>query len=399
MKNRRYIAHVDMDAFFASIEERDRPYLRGKPIVVGADPKMGRGRGVVSTCSYAARKFGIHSAMPISTAYNKCPGAIFLPVDMEKYAAVSHEIYEILYSFSPDIEPISIDEAFLDITGSYRLFGPSPIDVCRAIKADIRRKTALTASVGLAPTMMAAKIASDIAKPDGLVEVAADRLLDFLWPLDIRKIWGLGVKSEERLKKLGIRTIGDLAHKTPVELTGIFGKSGLEFWKLANGIDERSVSPQGDSKSVSGEVTFDSDTQDRVKIESTLVFLSEKVSRRLRETGFKAWTITLKIRLEGFKTFTRAVSMESATNFVDVIYRNVKGLFEKFDTRGKAVRLVGVRCSNLRPAGTPDSLFKDLTDEKCEAKHKALDSIKDKFGDDSIFFAGSRPRVRKGHIT
>jgi len=395
LKNRRYVAHVDMDAFFASIEERDRPCLRGKPIVVGADPKRGRGRGVVSTCSYAAREFGIHSAMPISTAYRKCPDAVFLPVDMEKYAAVSHEIYEILYSFSPDIEPISIDEAFLDITGSYRLFGRSPIAACRAIKAKILEFTGLTASVGLAPTMMAAKIASDISKPDGLIEVPEEGLLDFLWPLEVRKIWGLGRKSEEELAKTGVRTVGDLARKSPEELVRVFGKNGLGFWKLANGIDERRVMPQGEAKSVSNEATFEEDTRDRVRIESALVLLAEKVSRRLRAMDLKARTITLKVRLEGFKTFTRGVSLGGATNFVDVIYSNIKNLFEKFDPKSKAVRLVGVRASSLSPALAPDSLFRDSADEKCEAKHKALDSIKDKFGDDSIFFAGSGPRAKK----
>ena len=240
MKKRRCIIHVDMDAFFASVEQRDDPALRGRPVVVGSDPKAGKGRGVVSTCSYEARKYGIHSAMPISIAYKKCPQAVFLPVDMEKYAEASAKIHEILYSFSPDIEPISIDEAFLDITGSYHLFG-TPVETCRLIKEKIKKYTGLTASIGLAPTKMAAKIASDLDKPDGLVEVTEEKLLDFLRPLDVRKIWGLGPKCEAELQRLGIQTIGDLARMDPDHLTGTFGKVGLEFWRLANGIDERPV--------------------------------------------------------------------------------------------------------------------------------------------------------------
>ena len=259
MNKRRFIVHVDMDAFFASIEQRDRPSLRGKPVVVGSDPKGGKGRGVVSTCSYEARKYGIHSAMPISIAFRKCPQAVFLPVDMDKYAEASDQIYEILYSFSPDIEPISIDEAFLDITGSYHLFG-TPLDTGSLIKAKVRKLTGLTASVGIAPTKMAAKIASDIDKPDGLVEVTKESLVDFLRPLEVRKIWGLGKKCEDELARIGIRTIGDIAARDPDELENILGKVGLEFWRLAHGIDERTVESAGEAKSISNEITFDIDT-------------------------------------------------------------------------------------------------------------------------------------------
>ncbi len=389
MSKKRYIAHIDMDAFFSSIEERDQPSLRGKPVVVGADPRAGRGRGVVSTCSYEARKYGIHSAMPISVAYRKCPEAVFLPVDMDKYAQVSAQIYKILYSFSPDVEPVSIDEAFLDITGSYHLFG-SPIETCRTIKAKIRRLTELTASVGLAPTKMAAKIASDIDKPDGLVEVTEEGLLDFLRPLEVRRIWGLGKKSEEILGKAGIRTIGDLGNRTPKELTAIFGKTGLDFWRMANGIDERPVERALEARSISNEVTFDVDTIEVPKIESALMTLCEKVSGRLRAAGLKCRTMTLKIRLADFSTFTRSVTVGNATNFIDILYRTVKTLYKDFDTKGKPVRLLGVRCANFCPANLQDSLFADSGEVKSEARHKALDRIKNKFGESSIFIAGSR---------
>ena len=378
-----------MDAFFASIEQRDRPFLRGKPVVVGADPRAGHGRGVVSTCSYEARKYGIHSAMPISVAYRKCPEAVFLPVDMDKYTQVSAQIYEILYSFSPDIEPVSIDEAFLDITGSCHLFG-SPLETCRAIKTKIRKLTGLTASIGLAPTKMAAKIASDIDKPDGLVEVTEDGLLDFLRPLEVRRIWGLGKKGEEILGRAGILTIGDLSSRTPKELRAIFGKAGLEFWRLANGIDERPVESAGEAKSISNEMTFDIDTIEVPKIESALMTLCEKVSGRLRAAGLKCRTVTLKIRLADFSTFTRALTAETATNFIDILYGTVKALYKNFNTGGKKIRLLGVRCANFCPANFQDNLFKDSGDIKSEARHNALDRINSKFGDNSIFIAGRR---------
>ena len=385
----KYIAHIDMDAFFASIEERDCPNLRGKPVVVGSDPKGGAGRGVVSTCSYEARKYGIHSAMPISVAYRKCPDAVFLPVDMDKYSSVSAQVYEILYSFSPDIEPVSIDEAFLDITGSYHLFG-SPLGTCRLMKARIRDRTGLVASIGLAPTKMAAKIASDIDKPDGLVEVTEDGLLDFLRPLKVRRIWGLGKKCEDELAKIGVRTIGDLAARDPKELVRVFGKVGLEFSRLARGIDERAVEPAGDAKSISNEATFDIDTVEDQKIEGVLLALCEKVSARLRAAGLKCRIVTLKIRLADFSTFTRSVTIGSATNFTDFLYKAVKALYKDFDKGGKSIRLLGVKTANFCSANFQDSLFKEPCDAKCEARHKALDRIKEKFGESSIFIAGSR---------
>ena len=389
MINRRYIAHVDMDAFFAAIEQRDNPVYRGKPVVVGADPKGGKGRGVVSTCSYEARRFGIHSAMPISIAYLKCPEGVFLPVDMEKYAGVSREIYRILYDFTPDIEPVSIDEAFLDISGSHHLFG-DPLKTCQLIKEHVKSRTGLTASVGLAPTKMAAKIASDLKKPDGLVEVCEEKLLDFLWPLDIRKIWGLGEKSEEALREAGINTIGDIAKKDVSELISLFGKNGEEFWRLANGIDEREIETDIEAKSISNETTFEQDTFDKDLIASELLGLSEEVSDRLRHEGFKARTITLKIRLEGFKTYTRSTTFIEATNFVDVIYGEIKRLFVNFDRGAKKVRLVGVKASNLLPAGLAQDLFRERLDEKRENVSNAVDRIKDRFGSAAIFRAGAR---------
>ena len=383
MSSDKIIVHIDMDAFFAAIEQRNDPKLLGKPVVVGADPKGGRGRGVVSTASYEARKFGINSAMPISVAYKRCPQAVFLLPSMDEYVKVSEDIYEILYGFSPDIEMVSIDEAFLDISNSLHLFGSS-LDTAKLIKAKIKEETSLTASVGIGPNKMTAKIASDLNKPDGLVEVKKEDLLDFLWPLSIDKIWGLGPKSKQALITFGIKTIADLAKKDPQELFDIFGKNGIYFWKLANGIDEREVHTDERAKSISNEFTFEEDTAREEKIKTTLLFLCEKVSQRLRTEGLKARTITLKIRLQDFSTSMRSVTLCRATNFVDTIYKEIKNIYTSFDKRKKKVRLLGVKVSNFIDGDFPDTIFCSEADRKLENIHKAVDRIKEKFGDTSI---------------
>ena len=391
----RFIIHIDMDAFFAAIEQRDNPLLLGKPVVVGADPKAGQGRGVVSTCSYEARKFGIHSAMPISLAYRKCPQAVFLPVDSKKYSRISNEIYDIFHSFTPKVEMVSVDEAFLDITGSFHLFG-TPRKTAQLLKSRIKEKTNLTASVGLAPTKMAAKIASDINKPDGLVEVSQDKLLDFLRPLDIDKIWGLGKKSRVIFNNLGIKTIGDLAKKDLREVEAALGRNGEYFWALARGIDEREVETEEEVKSISNEYTFSQDSGDKAVIEAVLIRLCEKVSGRLRQENLKGKTITLKIRLEGFLTYTRAKTLPKPTNFMDVIYKTIKELLDKFDCRGKKVRLVGVKVSNFSFGPVQATLFDQNQEEgeKRERVHQAIDKIKSKFGQEAIFRAGGKSSLR-----
>ena len=388
MGQKRLIVHVDMDAFFAAIEQRDNPCYRSKPVVVGSDPKLGRGRGVVSTCSYEARKFGIHSAMPISIAYRKCPHAVFLPVNMDKYIAVSEQIYRIFYSYTPDVEPISVDEAFLDISCSYKLFG-TPLKTCELLKEHIKNQTGLTASIGLAPTKLAAKIASDLKKPDGLVEVSEEGLLDFLRPLEIRKIWGLGAKSEKILNGMGIRTIGELAGRAREEMAAVLGANGSAFWELANGVDERPVCSEGEAKSIGNEHTFEEDTRKSDAIEGAIMALCEKVSSRLRHQGLKCRTLTLKIRLEGFLTYTRSSTFKDPTNFTEALYKKVKDLYNNFDTKGRRVRLVGVKSSNFIPAGNCGTFFDDTSVSKTEAVHKAIDRIEDRFGYGSIFRASS----------
>ena len=385
MEKERYIVHVDMDAFFAAVEQRDHPVYLGKPVVVGADPKGGKGRGVVSACSYEARKFGIHSAMPISLAYRKCPGAVFLRGDHNKYERISREIFEIIERFSPDLEPISIDEAFVDITGSFHLFG-SPENTCRKIKEVIKKETGLTASIGLAPNKMTAKIASDIGKPDGLVIVKKNDLLNFLHPLPVETLWGVGKKAKEEFKKNGINLIGDLARQDRIRFLRQFGKAGEHVWQLANGIDPRGVEAAAGAKSISNEYTFEVDVADLDKILNVLMGLSEKVSRRLRKKGLTGRTITLKIRFSDFQTFTRATSLDVPTNFIEDIYQTCASKIKGFNLRKKHVRLIGVHVSNLTGSSDQLSLFEGSSSnlDKKEKLHQALGKIKDKFGEKAI---------------
>jgi len=386
MKN-RYIIHIDMDAFFAAIEQRDNPAYRDKPVVVGADPRQGSGRGVVSTCSYEAREFGIHSAMPISIAYKKCPQAIFLPVDYKKYSDISGKILGILESFSSEIEPVSIDEAFLDISRDYKLIG-SARDMCVAIKDKIKKETGLTASIGLAPTKMAAKIASGLQKPDGLVEVKEGEVSVFLKPLDVELLWGVGKKTKAVLNNMGIFTIGDISERTELELVSLFGKNGQWLWEMSRGIDESEVVTEREAKSISNETTFEKDTRDPGKIEKELARLCEMVSDRLREEGLKGKTVTLKIRLEGFQTYTRARTLADPTNFSDELIETIRELYGNFEIRDKKVRLLGVRVSNF--CLKEETLFENKNEIKKENIHKAVDKIRKKFGDDSICRAVSK---------
>ncbi|MCX5785872.1 MAG: DNA polymerase IV [Elusimicrobia bacterium] len=397
------IVHVDMDAFFAAIEQRDNPALKGKPVIVGADPKDGRGRGVVSTCSYEARKFGVKSAMPISEAWRHCPTGVFLHPDFKKYEAASEAIRSVFYEFTPDIEQVSIDEAFLDITHSSHLFG-GPLETCNKIKARVKAVTGLTCSLGMAPTKLAAKIASDLKKPDGLVVVKAGELNAFLGPLDILKIWGLGPKTAQALRERGINTIGELALCQAQELS-FLGKAGPELQALARGSDSREVKEEGGVKSVGNEITFETDTSDERVVKESLLALCDKVSSRLRAQGLKGRTITLKIRLEGFLTYTRAVTLAFATNFTDVINEHALKLFRAFSAEGgpaglfgrkkgnKKIRLLGVKVSALMPADLKESLFEDKYDTRRENTHKAIEAIRKKFGRGAIYRAGGKKEI------
>lgn len=379
----KVILHMDMDAFFAAVEQRDNPALRGKPVIVGADPKGGKGRGVVSTCSYEARPFGVHSAMPISTAYRLCPRAIFLPPDFRKYKQASNEIFDILERYTPDIEPISIDEAFLDITGTFHLHG-TPRALASRIKEDIRREVGLTASVGIAPVKMVAKIASDVGKPDGLLEVRPAEVRAFLAPLPVERLWGVGKKSKSALNNLGIYNIGDFLKTPRHKAYELFGEHGLHLFDLASGIDPREVSVRDEARSVSHEHTFDIDESNPETVTKVLFILSQKLSRRLRKEDLKGKTVSIKVRLENFQTFTRARTLERRTNFVDTIDRESRQLFRDFFKRGMKIRLIGVRMSQFEDPYVTDWLFTDPVETKKENVHRAVDALKDKFGEGSI---------------
>src|SRR5712691_11063185 len=291
MAGARTILHVDMDAFYAAVEQRDRPELKGKPVIVGADPKGGRGRGVVATASYEARAFGVASAMPISQAWKRCPHGVYLHPDMDKYAAVSRQVMEVLGHFSDCVEPVSIDEAFLDVTGSRRALGDGET-VAALLKAAVRTETHLTASVGVAASKMVAKVASDMRKPDGLVVVPPGTEAAFLAPLPVRRLWGVGPKMEEALLKMGLRTIGDLATCDPARLQRRIGTHGHDLVQLALGIDARAVATESeDAKSLGHEHTFDEDTGDVERLRTTLLELCDAVARRLRQHAVRARTI------------------------------------------------------------------------------------------------------------
>jgi len=370
---RRVILHVDMDAFFAAIEQRDHPQYRGKPVIVGADPKGGKGRGVVSTCSYEARKFGVHSAMPISQAYRLCPQGIYVPPNGKLYQQVSREIFEIFYEFTDAVEPLSIDEAFLDVTGSLRLFGTGR-EIAEKIKQRIYEKEHLTASVGVAPNKYLTKIASDLEKPDGLVVVNPDRVQEFLEPLDISRLWGAGVRTQEKLRKLGIQSIGDLAKFPLPMLEQQFGKMGRHFYNLAHGLDDRQVEYDQSVKSVSNEHTFSRDTADAVTIHQTLFYLSEKVGYRLRKKGLKGRTVHLKLRYENFSTITRNKTLPEAIDNTEQIFTTVKSLFEKNYQPNRKVRLLGVGISGF--GETEGGVQLSLFDRKKDSSSR-LDALQD----------------------
>ncbi|KAA3616233.1 MAG: DNA polymerase IV [Calditrichaeota bacterium] len=379
----RVIMHLDMDAFFAAVEQLDNPEYRGKPVVVGADPKGGRGRGVVSTCSYEARKFGIHSALPISQAYRLCPHAIFVRGRMQRYADLSHQIMHILKNYSPVIEQISIDEAFIDITGSLKLFG-SALEVARKVKNDIFQQTGLRASVGLAPNKFIAKIASDLEKPDGLTVCEKNNEKAFLAPLAIRKLWGVGARTEERLQKMGIQTIGDIAACDVKTMTKKLGVWGFGLWKLANGIDNRTVGSGHRRKSISEERTFYEDVADYAAVEKTLFKIADDLSRTMRRKGLKGRTITLKLRLEGFETFTRSKTITDFVYDVDSLRAVAIDLFRKFPMKERKVRLVGIAVSQLNTLGGEQLPLFDDSPANNEELEKLLDELKQRFGEDVV---------------
>ncbi len=370
----RTILHVDLDAFFASVEQRDHPELRGKPVAVG----MGgtNDRGVVSAASYEARKFGVHSAMPIRTARRLCPDCIFVPVDGRTYQRVSREVMAILRRFTPLVEPISIDEAFLDVTASRALFGDGPT-IARRIKATIRGELELTASVGVAATKLVAKIASDLRKPDGLVVVPAGEEAAFLAPLPISRLWGVGPQTAAALRDFSVVTIGDLAAMDRVALVRRFGQHGASLVDRAHGLDPDPVDDPDAAKTIGHETTFDRDTSNPDVLERTLLALSEGVSGRLRSAGVKAGTVTVKVRDTTFRTVTRQRALAEPTDLTEPIWRAALELARP-EIRGRKIRLLGVTASGF---GDREQLglFETLDPRRRRAV-EAADELRRRFG-------------------
>lgn len=351
----RTIVHVDMDAFYAAVEELDHPEYRGQPLIIGADPKGGLGRGVVSTCNYAARKFGVHSAQPVSVAYRLCPQGIFIPPYFPRYSELSKEIMKILQGFSPTVEQVSIDEAFLDCTGTERLFGP-PDQLGQNIKDTIRAKTQLVASVGIAPNKYIAKVASDLEKPDGLTICAPGREREFLAPLPVERLWGAGKKTVLKLKNSGYWQIGDLARADLETVGKTLGNHGEHFWRLANGLDDRPVRTGWRRKSISEETTFETDVDDDERLEQVLYKIAETLTRNLRREDARGRTVVLKIRLTGFETYTRSKTVAAPTDETRLIRETALKMFRDFDRQGKAVRLIGIGVSNLVFPDDPETV-------------------------------------------
>ncbi len=372
------ILHVDMDAFYASVEQRDRPELRGKPVIVGGSAE---GRGVVCAASYEARKYGVHSAMPAVTAHRLCPRGIFLPIRMDHYAQIARQIQEVFLSFTPLVEPMSLDEAYLDVHGCEPLFGPAP-EIARQVKARIRAETDLIASVGVASNKFLAKLASDFSKPDGLLVLEPDRIAEFLAPLPVARIWGVGAKGERRLRNLGIQTIGQLAATPEKLLLERMGDAGLQIRQLAQGIDDRPVVPDREAKSVSTETTFARDITDREILRSWLLELVEQLGQRVRHLGVRARTVDLKIRSSDFRTYTRSQTLPEPTDLTESLWKSAAELFERRVPKSVfPVRLLGVGVSGLvRDAATQGDLFDDRWREKQRALDQAVDAIRDQFG-------------------
>ena len=346
MPEMKRILHIDMDAFFSSVEEKRHPELVGKPVVVGGEGDPTK-RGVVSTASYEARKFGIHSAMPLGTAYKLCPKSIFLPVDYEEYSMVSRKVKAILAEFSPTMEDVGIDEAFLDISPSDK---PSE-EIARGIKNRIREETGLTCSIGIAPNKLLAKIASDMEKPDGLTILTEADIQNRTWPLPVRKLWGVGPKTEAYLKEMGIRTIGDLASLPPEKLTEDFGPSyGSYLYEASRGIDDSSLITHWEPKSISRETTFQRDVDDWQVIAKTIAELTKEVVTNMKEEGYQGRTVTLKLRFNNFKTYTRAKTLDQFSDSVGEVRRAAFDCLRRVELTRK-VRLIGVRVSHLQKVG------------------------------------------------
>ncbi len=366
------IIHVDLDAFFASVEQIDNPRLKGKPVIVGGNTR----RGVVSAASYEARKFGIHSAQPISKARKLCPQGVFLPVRMKRYKEISDKMFKILSSYTPKIEPLSIDEAFLDVTACEKLFG-KPENIAEKIQQRIKKEIGLSCSVGVAPNKFLAKIASDMKKPNGMVVIKEEEKENFLSNLAVGKIWGVGKVTEQKLQKMGIFKVKELRRLSLSKLSKIFGKMGVRLYNLSRGIDESPVISERKIKSLSSEITFPDDVSEKKILEKTLYTLSNNVAKRLKNENIWARSIQLKIRFSDFTTITRSHTYDEVTNLTQIIWQRTKKLLhKKVNLSSKKIRLVGVTAFNL----TKQRQMQLIPQEKIEKLEEATEKIKEKFG-------------------
>ncbi len=381
------ILHVDMDAFYASVEELDRPELVGKPVIVAGDPQS---RGVVSAANYVARTFGVHSAMPSATARRLCPQGVFLPGRMDRYVDVSRQIRQIFHRYTPLVEPLSLDEAFLDVSGSIGLFG-SAEQIGRKIKREIRDQLQLVASVGVAPNKYLAKIASDLDKPDGFVVVDENNIQAFLDPLPVSRIWGVGRVSNQVLDRLGIRTIAQLRAASLDPLREKFGSMGDQLWNLARGIDDRPVVPDHEAKSISHETTFATDIADAEILRGCLLQLTEQVAQRLRGQGLTARTVHIKVRFANFQTITRNQTLRQATDLTDELWQvAAEMLLNRMPKGHPPVRLLGMGVSGFEESGQSQGLLFDQEERRRQSQLDTVtDEILDRFGKGSISRAGS----------
>jgi len=380
MNSERVIFHVDMDAFFAAVEQLDNPDLRGKPVLVGSDSP----RGVVATASYEAREFGCHSAQPMAIAKRKCPQAVITPVRGARYGEVSAQIFEIFDRYSPLVEPLSIDEAFLDMTGTVGIHGP-PREAATKLKAAIADEISLTASVGIAPNKFLAKLASDLQKPDGLTILSKNEIEDLLPSLPIRKIWGIGPVTAGKMESLGIKKIGDIRTLSLEWLEKQIGSTGRRYFNLARGIDDRPVIPDRDAKSISHEQTFQVDVEDPVTVRAVLMGQVEQVARRLRKHGFLASTVTVKIRYGDFKTITRRATLDGPTHTTSLLWKSASELYDGWVDQGyKPVRLVGMGAGGFAQSDIQQPLFPDPSIEREREIDEATDRIVGRFGKGSI---------------
>ena len=378
----RSIIHLDMDAFYPAVEVLDKPELKGKPVIVGGTKK----RGVVSSASYEARRFGVHSAQPIATAIRLCPDGIFMPVRMSRYKEISEQVFAIFHSFTPLVEPLSIDEAFLDLTGAERLMGQTEV-IARKIKETILKKTGLTVSAGVASSKFVAKIASDIDKPDGLTVVPPDRVREFLDPLPVKKMWGVGKVTQQALARLSVKTFKDL-RQIPVEiLEKKFGERGTAMHLLSMGIDERDVKPEREVKSIGHEQTFMKDILNPDQARKEILSLANRIALRMRRDEVRGSTVSLKVKYSDFTQIIRAATLPEPTDDSMEIYSTACRLLKKTAVGKRPVRLLGISLSQLsfREGEKQLMLFdQDKGYQKRKNLNTALDSICDKFGEKSI---------------